>query len=236
MAIAFVQGANNTSQSGTAVTLAFGSNNAGGNLLICTVRGTQDASSITDSAGNNWVQIDHLQNTEWGSLWYAQNSISGANTVTVHFGSSASFVYLAIGEYSGVATSLALDSHNITSGTSAGATAPTVTAAAGDLVVGYVEVGNGDTISAGSGYTIRENNIGAAYEDQLNVSAGNYAPNFTWASSDRWVAGVATFKVASPPSAFVGMVLKKRNRFYSTPATPAAPRSYTFYISAEKII
>jgi hypothetical protein len=199
MAIAFVQGNNNTSQSGTSVTLAFLSNNAAGNLLILTVRSANfDVSGVSDTQGNNWTKIDSLANQEFCNCWYAPNSKAGANTVTVTFTGSASFVYLAVGEYSGVKVSSPLDTHNITSGTSSTPAAPSVAATAGDLVLGYVEDGNGETITAGSGYTIRQNNIGAAYEDQLNVAAGNFAPNFTFGASDRWVAGVATFLPAPP--------------------------------------
>ena|ERR1700676_5092070 len=200
MSIAFVQGNNNTGQSGTTVPLAFTSNNTVGSLLILTVRGTLDATSITDSAGNSsWTQVDHLQNNEWCSLWFNPNCLAGANTVTAHFASSASSVYLAVGEYSGVATVSPLDTHGITSGNSATATAPSVAALAGALVLGYTENHPGVTYTVGGGYTLRQNNIGAAYEDQLNVTAGNFSPSFGMSASDLWVAGVATFKAAVTP-------------------------------------
>lgn len=188
-----VQSNINAGQSGTAVALAFASNNKAGSLLLCTIRGTVDATSVTDSAGNSWTQIDHLQNTEWLSLWYAENAIAGANTVTAHFGSSASFVYMTVSEYTGVARHNSLNVHGITSGNSTNPTAPSVNASNGDLVFGYCEDHTGNTITAGTGYALRQNNIGTAIEDQLNVAAGSFAPAFGMAS-DLWVAGVATFK------------------------------------------
>ena len=100
MALALVQStAKNASGS-----LAYGSNNAAGNLLI--LIGVSNAgigtSVPTDTQGNTW-NLAVSRSTQ--AMFYAMNSKAGANTVTDNSGANAFSVY----EWSGAATTSALD-------------------------------------------------------------------------------------------------------------------------------
>jgi hypothetical protein len=110
----------------TVTALAYGSNNAAGNLLVFCVRyNTSQAggpiTSITDTNSNTWVssglRVPEAQSKGVGDgafleVWYAVNSVAGANTVTTHGLSGATGVHIGIAEFSGVATSSPLVDYN----------------------------------------------------------------------------------------------------------------------------
>lgn len=193
--------------SAQASALAFGSNVVSGNLLLVALRlgnTTHTFTSVTDSVGTTYTQVatgspqtvatDHKLYLLWGVA-----AGSGANTVTVN-GSGFGTNRLTITEYSGnhatpfdvsagaggVATS-AVSSGNLTTGT------------ADDLLFACMSDSNGvATITAGSGYTKR-NDIGAklADEDQgisAGVATGTYAGTFTLSVADDWGCIAAAFK------------------------------------------
>lgn len=117
MAIAFVQSTSGASTGNvTSLAIAFVSNNTLGSLLIAIVSVPDTGvgnPTVTDSQGNTWV----LANTFSGATGrdytfaYALNCKAGANTVTAGFGSVAATTdwNLAIYEFSGVATTSAVD-------------------------------------------------------------------------------------------------------------------------------
>src|SRR5437868_1748061 len=102
MAFGFVQGKGTSatvfaSGSATSAAVAYTSNNAAGNLLVCVIttwiNPSVGPSSITDTAGNTWssgnslavVGTDGATRTE---IWWVPNSRAGANTVTVNWAAS----------------------------------------------------------------------------------------------------------------------------------------------------
>jgi hypothetical protein len=111
---AFVQ----ASQSGSNhASLAYGSNNGAGNFLFAVFRyssgSTGPITGVTDTRGNTWhlIGLRALESAVKGvgdsavqEIWYATNSIPGANTVTAA-GISGATAETAVSEWSGVATS-----------------------------------------------------------------------------------------------------------------------------------
>jgi hypothetical protein len=127
---------------------------------------------------------------------------SGAETLTATVSSSASiYNRITAEEYSGNATSSCLRTSNQTLNTSGSTTpsAPSVTANAGDLVIGGVGEDVGVTITAGASYTLRGNDVAIAMEDQgisSGVSAGGYTTPFTFSVTSPWNIDDAIFKPA----------------------------------------
>lgn len=136
MAQAFVQGFQGShGQSGLNPTCAVTGVTAGHHLRL-NVRFTSNARSvvsITDNASggpNTWQSVGESP-TDGGTnngqaMWYAENCLGGAYTVTLTMdSSSASQVEVTIDEFSGTATSSSLDQH--TSGGQAAAASPLAT-------------------------------------------------------------------------------------------------------------
>src|SRR5262249_23821942 len=140
-----------------------------GNRLIVLVgvwsNGGATAKSVTDAAGNSYVEVQHFkasENTEL-SVWTAQITAGGGTkpkiTVT---GSGKADIGTAALEYPGLSTATgaaAIDQLSQNTGTtsssatvSSGATAATT--AASELAMGfYVDSGFGDALTPGSGFT-----------------------------------------------------------------------------------
>lgn len=84
MAISIVQ-SNSSGAGGTPnQSIAFTSNNTAGNLLVAVINGpTANPTSVTDTAGNNWVLLGSI-NGRFLSTYYVLSAKGGANTVTVN--------------------------------------------------------------------------------------------------------------------------------------------------------
>ncbi len=231
---AFVQGNHVDNQSGISVSIPFSSGNTKGNLIVIAVRsGSSYPLLVTDTQYNIWTQIDEDVNGTYLSFWYAPNCAAGANTVTVTWGASASNVYLAIGEYSGVVPVNPLDAHGITTGTSTTPTAPSIEINIGELVIGYSGDQAGETYSAGANYTLRESDIGVALEDVLNVGASNQSSSFGMTGSTQWIAGAAAFKIV--PSVLASPTFSPSQGNYATAQTVTitGPVGSTIYYTTD---
>ena len=217
MAIAFVQAAgtnNGAVASTTNVPLAYGSNNGAGHLLVLAGRfsnngtGTPTSISIADSR-NTWVVLQSFVNVNSRLVFaYAANCSAGANTVTVTAngaGANGAFYTFSIAEYSGIATSTPVDKNTTAPGgtTSTSASAgPVTTTIANELLFGWFfnETANGLTLTAGSGYTIRNNPSNAGnggIEDNIVSATGSYSATMTFSSAVNWGGGIVTFAGAS---------------------------------------
>jgi len=191
--------------------LAFPSNNTGGNWIGVVIRTGHSGQTLTvsDTHGNIYKQALQSNETldtpngETFAIYYAENIVAGANTVTVAESITNNTLRFAILEYSGVATSNSFDVMVATQGTG---TAPNsgnaTTTAGGDLVLGMVVTANGATMTAGSGFTIEERvpaapNTKLIAEDEIKTVVGAAAANATLAASDNWGAGFAAFKAAA---------------------------------------
>lgn len=93
----YVQSANTDN----ATSLAFGSNNTAGNLIVAFYDNFANAlpGSVTDSQGNTYTKLtSSASTTQRFSIWVAQNIAAGANTVTFN-GASATLSDIIIAEY-----------------------------------------------------------------------------------------------------------------------------------------
>ena len=180
-----------------------------GHMVACWTKenATAAVSSVTDDKGNTQTLVDNANND--GSLFqssYRLNITNGPQTFTATFASAVGVQGISCDEFSGVATTLALDVHAMTpqsavgTGANAISSASVTTTAAGELIVAATfDVGNGSaTISAGTAFTLRQNDtsggVHSATESLVQSAAGSVAGTFTGASADDWVIGVMTFK------------------------------------------
>jgi hypothetical protein len=213
-----------TSGSST-VNANFGSANSAGDLIVASLM-WEDASapaalsSVNDNAGNSYACGSTYQNNTTSSrpvlvaICYAQNiAAHTSTTVTGHFSATNNgFLTLGIGEFSGIATSSALDVASGGSGAGAGTsstvTSPpgstTISITSGDLVVGVFENWNSSSgLSGGSGsYSLVDNDasIGGGWVyGVINASSTQAAATMT-SSNDHWTGAVSAFKVAGGAS------------------------------------
>jgi hypothetical protein len=196
MAITKVQTQTSSGISGSSVSLTFGSSTSAGNTLVAFIAPPfgLTVASITDTAGNRWMQVgapSTYQNSSTVNtlnLWYAIGISGGADTVTVTFNSSASAVCdINISEFSGVSATNPLDQWCTTgqsspSGTSfpVGTLQPHV---AGELMIaaGLTSTG-GTTLTPPSGYSasIFSNTY---FNVSYFVNSGTTPSNQTWTTS-----------------------------------------------------
>lgn len=217
MAIAFVQSGNNRAVGATAK--AFTSNNALGNLIVIAVvleHSTDTIASVTDTRGNTYAIAGILQGSAGSgyqnAIYYAKNIAAGANTVTVTPTTGTTPVNLAIHEYSGADPTAPLD--QVSSATAISTTpnsGSATTTATDELIFGVIS--SNTAVTADASLTTRVDftfNIFSYSVDKIGTATGSYAVNGT-ATSNRWVANMATFKpfvagAGGGPSTFAALI------------------------------
>ena len=179
-----------------------------GNRMVVLVgvwsAGGATAGTVTDSAGDQFVEVGHWAASEQTemSVWTAPIWSGGGTkpTITVTLTGSAD-VGMAASEYSGLSTvsdASVVDQSARATGTTSGSAsvssgATAATSAGNELALGlYADSGFGDTLTAGSGWTQRSNisNTGdmeLLSEDQVLASSGakpnasvGTGPSTTW--------------------------------------------------------
>lgn len=206
MAVAFVQaGSAINGGASTSVSKAFTSNITAGGLLVVSAFSEVDSStvsSVTDTLGNTYVKAtDPTTSVGHGThlgVWYAMNSVAGANTVTFTAGQSGR-IYLMVEEVSGAATTTALDATGTGTGTNASPTCSATTTASGDYLYGAI-TNSRSTLTAGTGYTVRTGTgFNEFFDSESKVAgvAGSYAADGTISVAGAWVAHMAAFKAAA---------------------------------------
>jgi type II secretory pathway component PulJ len=179
--------AENNSGSVSSLAKAFSSNNESGDLLIAVVANQGlVTSSISDTAGNTWVQIASTTYPAYSdeiAIYAATNSNAGANTATVAFASGASYASLFLYEYRGASTSTSFDAwgaqaQSDTSSPVSPSVSPTSSV---ELLLGVDSVGYPTNAlpSAGSGYTL-----------ETSSTAGNSTQIFA-EDQDQYITGLA---------------------------------------------
>ena len=211
---------------GSSVTLAPSSAITVGDRLVVSVgvwsNGGATAASVTDSAGNKYVELLHFaasDKTEM-SVWTAPVTAGGGTkpTLTVKPTGTAD-VGAALSEYSGVspaADATAVDQMAHASGTTGGAAtvasgATAATTTPGELAIGfYVDSGFGDQVTTGAGWTQRTNvsptsDMEVVTEDQAAASSGA-TPNATFGAGAGtvWLAAAVVFKTGSTTATMPG--------------------------------
>jgi hypothetical protein len=197
--------------SGSSISRAFGSNNTAGNTNVLSV--TYDPGfnptvvvSCTDSQSNPYTTAMTEAATGRVTLvCYSTNISGGSNTVTVSFKDESDAAVnvanrgLTISEYSNIDTSDPIDVTSGNSNTAGSQTSGSATTTQnGDLIYGALALGSTDTISAGSGFTLRASDgidrIGS--EDMVQSTAGSVAATFSTVFSVSYSAVMVAFKAA----------------------------------------
>ena len=199
---AFVQSKGGTSNTLSSLPVSFTSNNAAGNLLVCS--GVVNASgiaglTITDTQGNTWTiaLVDNWKPLSTFFMAYTPNCKAGANTVTI--AQLGSLISGAVSEYSGVSPAASLDISGFSdsgSGTWIAATSGNViTRENGELIVAAQANSTGPaSVTLGSGFSNLQNDSGnfVSIESQVQATAGAIAGTFTISASSG-ACGVLTF-------------------------------------------
>jgi len=180
-----------------------------GNLLVVAV--SYDTSntlvaSVADTLGSSWSQarfINDAPGQQGLGLFYASTS-GGSDTVTVTFGTSVTYRFLAISEYSGVNTLDGVSSNLATATTGKDVVSSTAaSAAAGGISVGAVmDTSSGNTIKPGTGFTSRQNvGTNLNVEDKIPTATASPVAKWTFSAPHRYVAIQAVFKQSgtTPP-------------------------------------
>src|SRR5262249_48064715 len=145
----------------TSGTLAFTSANTAGDFIAVVIRAsnTNQTFTVSDSRGNTYLRAVQANETVDGTtlaIYYAENIVSGSNTVTVSDAVKGTLRFVIL-EYAGVAQGTSFDGSSSAQGTSASPSSGSFTTTAnGDLVLGMLSTANSATFTAGGGFTIEE--------------------------------------------------------------------------------
>jgi hypothetical protein len=207
---ALVQSAGATeTAAATSLTARLPASSAAGHLLVAAASVYTGLSnritSVTDSAGDVWTRAGTWavsgHNSD-GELWYTANA-KPVSTITTHT-ASAAVVALSVMDFSGVATSSALDAVTGTSNTSTAPASGSVTPGApGELVVGFV-AGHASSqattlttpgITALVQQTSAAGTVASVHGGYLvPTAAGQVSITGRFTTAMYWAAGVAAFR------------------------------------------
>lgn len=200
-----------TSSPATSLTLGFTMNPLAESLLLLFVAGnTNTFSGASESVGTDIVNsavgyAGDTTNNVYQGMYYVQGCVGGSTTLQAAF-TSATTIDLMVAEYTGVATTAALDGASAVAhafNSSPTVTSPTPTQS-GDLAIALLSEGGASaTISSwNSGYMQQENVPSAthltAYADQI-LGASGVNGSATLSGNTNWTMSMALFKAASSP-------------------------------------
>lgn len=214
-AIAFVQ-SKNVNGIGPTCAPVFTSNITTGNAIIVAIRigDVTNVPTIADTGLNTYVEDRRqVQTTDVHRTFiFSALNISGnlADTVTVTVTGTPS-LRCAIHEYSGLATSSALDqvNSNQVDATNAPDSGNVTTTQADELLFGVVSSAQITIATAGTNYTKREAvDSKLTTEDRIVASTLTISASFSLAANDNWACLIATYKApaaagGSEPDEFV---------------------------------
>lgn len=220
--MSYVQGNNHLNGSSTVATAAVTLTGTvgSGNAVFVSLSWSStagDTPTCTDDKSNTYTLVDNVRNaalTDSYATFYALNVTNAPQTVTGTFngGANRSFGSILADEYSGIATSAALDGHTMQSqgtapgtGTDAVTSGNATTTADGNLIYGTTANVNGaGSIAAGTGYAQRQYNTNNFMtEDKTQTTHGTIAATFTAGNAtDPFITGIMAFKVAGGDTLF----------------------------------
>jgi hypothetical protein len=208
----YVQGAANSPGSRlTSTTLTLAQPVAAGDLLVGWFAQYDSTGQVqvSDSINGAWTRASSETFTNGGgdiALYYVQNTKAAPSGLTITISSSvATYLPGAVSEYSGIATSNALDQTAVGKGVGTAANSgSTAAVAGGELVFGALITGGQPlTVTPGSSqgapFTLEAHN-GSESADTAGIlsgAAGAQDAPFTLAGSSDWYAAVATFRPGS---------------------------------------
>jgi len=175
--------------------------------------GVIDVVTCADDQGNSYTSSDSIfvgggVGYQWNTF-YKEGLSNGPQTVTgTSVNNPHSFMAIFVDVYSGVSISAAIDGHtgqfqSVNNGTDAVTSGPITTTINGDLVYGScVCIDSQGISSAGTGFTIRQNNVDTSFstEDLTQTTAGSIAATFTGVSpiARSYMTTVMAFKPSAP--------------------------------------
>ena len=178
-----------------------GQYNAAGHVAVSdNVNGAWTRSPVSTTFSNGGGDL---------ALFYVQNAIAAPTGLTITItASSPTYLEAALAEYSGVATTGALDQAAASSGNSKSPdSGSTAAVSAGELVVvgGFITGGSPTSVTPGSSqgqpFVMRSQTSSGSvdFEDVLVGAAGTQDARATFVSATDWYAVVATFHTAAAP-------------------------------------
>jgi hypothetical protein len=204
-AIRLVQASPEASAPGATITATLPAGSTAGNLLVAAVEDVNNNCS-TDSftAPSGWVKAAHVCRGGTGplELWYRPNTAAGVTSVAFDSGSNGSSSILEVSEWSGVATSAALDQtgtrNNPASSTTLGVSTTGNVAASGELAITAFDTSAGlSTFTPGASWTSLRSDPSGGFDSDYRVGppAGSVLSESPTSSPQTdWAAAIATFK------------------------------------------
>jgi hypothetical protein len=165
-------------------------------ILLGSANTSPTISSISQT-GATWVQAQGSYTNRGADIWYALNVSSAGTTVTVNLsGAGASTISVVYGEFSGIATSAALDAKGANTGNSTAPTTATITPISGKNALILAAMRPGGAISAGptnsfTSMSVPDTRTRGAYL-LVPSTSGTYSTAYT-AGSGAWETSIATF-------------------------------------------
>jgi hypothetical protein len=212
MAITLQNTASGAVFNGTPVTTVSASaiNATSGNLIAVFVtyyygvHGDPATTTITDTAGNTYTQVDTRDNGASQKIisFYAKNIVGNAsNVVTATFSSNTIYTDIFVLQYSGLDTASPLDAH--TTGTASASTSVTsssfTTSQADEVIVAGAFDDTGGPLTAEAGYTKQVSVNNGGVEDKIVSSIQTGVTASMTGASGNWGMAVMTFKQAPDP-------------------------------------
>jgi cellulose synthase/poly-beta-1,6-N-acetylglucosamine synthase-like glycosyltransferase/transposase-like protein len=209
----FVQSKSANCNAVTSCPIAFTNNNAAGNLIIVsmTLNSATLTASVADSQTNTYQTAigPYTMGTARSYIFYAMNIKVGANTVTVSTSGSTN-TKNQIFEYTGLATTNALDqtSTNTNTGATAHNTGAAVTTTqANELLFANFINPTASTWTEGADFTKREFSTRTITEERIVSSTGNYQGTASTNTSVNSIGMLATFSEPVVPENWVILAL-----------------------------
>lgn len=182
---------------GNLIVAAWTSESGGGATVIA---------GVTDSAGNVYQEAGNARSTDSGAnsmvdIWYAENSIAGATTVTFTPNPSGTSGTAVIWEFSGVEPFTPLDQTEVSNSQSATSTplgASVTTTYPAEVIVSVANVAGTVTgMKSGTAFTSDSVSGGDGFAHFIATSAGTYTPQWNTSSSGTFCSSTVSFRAAS---------------------------------------
>lgn len=191
--------------SGTSAALAYTNPNTAGNALVVSGRNGGGTGGCSDSNANTYAHPASVSRggIAYTDVFYALNCAAGANTVTYTQGTTGTLRF-AIHEYTGIASSAALDGTPAVGNDPGGAgnTTPSsgnlTTSSANDLLFAWFVTSNGTALTPGAmggvagAPTVRQSiaNYKAVSADLAVSTVGTYSANGSLSAADNWTVAL----------------------------------------------
>jgi len=167
-------------------------------------------SSVTDNVGNSYGEAGAAKSTDSThdailDIWYAQNSIAGATSLTITPNPTGIMGGAVIWELSGVDTISPLDATVVLNNQAATSTplgAAITTSSASEVIISAVNSNNAITgISSGNAFTGDSIIVWGGWAHLLTTSAGSYGAEWNESSPGTYSSSTVSFKAAGSYSA-----------------------------------